>query len=454
MPTQIYALVLGKLEGGSEVVTNTAPILGFEASVLFDSGATHSFVSIVFGRLSRLVLRTLEPSLDVTTPLGKTVVCKRVVCKCLVSICGRVLPANLVVLPMFSYDVILGMDWLTRHLAVIDGALKQVTLTPCGEGKVTYVGSRARSLPPTILVVEARKLIIGGDQAFLAFVVAPTMQAKKNLEDILVVCEYPNVFSTYYSGLRPQREVEFGIKCVPATNPISKAPYRMALSELKELKKQLQKLLDKGFIHPSISPWKAPVLFVKKKDGSMRMCIDYRKLNKVTIKNRYPLPRIDDLLDQLQGARVFSKVDLRSGYHQVRVKEEDIPKTAFRTRYGHYKFLVMSFGLTNAPTVFMDTMNRVIHDYLDQFTVVFIDDILIYSRTLKEHEEHLQKALERLRKEKLYAKLKECEFWLDSVSILRHVISGEGVAVDPKTMKVMVEWSGQDQLACSPFEVS
>jgi hypothetical protein len=280
------------------------------------------------------------------------------------------------------------------------------------------------------------------------------MQAKKNLEDILVVCEYPNVFSTYYSGLPPQREVEFGIKCVPATNPISKAPYRMALSELKELKKQLQKLLDKGFIHPSISPWKAPVLFVKKKDGSMRMCIDYRKLNKVTIKNRYPLPRIDDLLDQLQGARVFSKVDLRSGYHQVRVKEEDIPKTAFRTRYGHYKFLVMSFGLTNAPTVFMDTMNRVIHDYLDQFTVVFIDDILIYSRTLKEHEEHLQKALERLRKEKLYAKLKECEFWLDSVSILRHVISGEGVAVDPKTMKVMVEWSGQDQLACSPFEVS
>jgi hypothetical protein len=137
------------------------------------------------------------------------------------------------------------------------------------------------------------------------------------------------------------------------------------------------------------------MLFVKKKDGSMRMCISYQELNKVMIKNRYPLPRIDDLLDQLQGARVFSKVDLRSGYHQVRVKEEDIPKTDFRTRYGHYKFIVMSFGLTNAPAVFMDMMNRVFHDYLDQFTVVIIDDILIYSKTSEEHEEYLRKALER-----------------------------------------------------------
>jgi hypothetical protein len=159
--------------------------------------------------------------------------------------------------------------------------------------------------------------------------------------------------------------VEFGIECVPGTNPISKAPYRMALSELKELKEQPQELLDKGFIRPSISPWGAPVLFVKKKDWSMRMCIDYRELNKVMIKNRYPLLRIDDLLDQLQGVRVFSKVDLCSGYHQVRVKEEDIPKIAFRTHYGHYEFLVMSFGLTNAPAVFMDTINRVFHDYLD-----------------------------------------------------------------------------------------
>jgi hypothetical protein len=246
-PARVYALVLGELEGGLKVVTGTTPILGFEASVLFDSGATHSFVSLVLVRLSRLVVKILEPSLAVTTPVGKTVVCKHVVCKCLVSICRRVLPTNLIVLPMFSYDVILGMDWLTKHSAIIDCVLKQVTLTPWGEGKVTYVRTWARSLPPAISTVQARKLIVEGDQACLAFIVAPTKQAKKNLEDIPVVCEYPDVFSLDYSGLPPQREVEFGIECVSGTNHISKAPYRMASSELKELKEQLQELLDKGF---------------------------------------------------------------------------------------------------------------------------------------------------------------------------------------------------------------
>jgi hypothetical protein len=276
----------------------------------------------------------------------------------------------------------------------------------------------------------------------LAFVVEATeKKEEKNLQDIPVVQEFPDVFSTEFSGLPPEREVEFGIECIPGTGPISKAPYRMAPAELKELKVQLQELLDKGFIRPSSSPWGAPVLFVKKKDGTLRMCIDYRELNKVTIKNKYPLPRIDDLLDQLQGASVFSKIDLRSGYHQVRVKEGDIPKTAFRTRYGHYEFLVMSFGLTNAPAVFMNTMNRVFHDYLDQFIVVFIDDILIYSKNQEDHGVHLRKALERLRREQLFAKLEKCEFWLDSVSFLGHVISGEGVSVDPEKVKAVVDWT-------------
>jgi hypothetical protein len=213
VPAQVYVLVLGELERGSKVVIGTTPILGLEASVLFDSGATHSFISIVFIRLSRLVVRTLESSLAITTPVRKTVVSKRVVCECSVSICGIVLPANLVILPIFSYDVILRMNWLTRHSAVIDCVWKQVTLTPWGEGKVTYVGLQARSLPPTISAMQARKLIIGGGQAFLAFVVALTKQAKKNLEDIPVVCEYPDVFSTDYSKLPPQREVKFGIEC-------------------------------------------------------------------------------------------------------------------------------------------------------------------------------------------------------------------------------------------------
>ena len=209
-------------------------------------------------------------------------------------------------------------------------------------------------------------------------------------------CEWLITFPKDISGLRPEREIEFSIDLVPGAGPISIAPYRMSPIELAELKKQLEELLDKQFIRPSVSSWGAPVLLVKKKDGFMRLCVDYRQLNKVTIKNKYPLPRIDDLMDQLVGACVFSKIDLRSGYHQIRVKSEDIPKTAFRTRYSHYEYLVMPFGVTNAPGVFMDYMNRVFHPYLDSFVVVFIDDILVYSKTREEHEEHLRIVLHTL----------------------------------------------------------
>ena len=209
------------------------------------------------------------------------------------------------------------------------------------------------------------------------------------MQNISIVCDYSEVFPEDLPGLPPDRQVEFRIDLLPGTTPIAKGPYRLAPTEMKELMMQLQELLDKGFIRPSSSPWGAPVLFVKKKDGSMRMCIDYRELNKATIKNRYPLPRIDDLFDQLQGLNYFSKIDLRSGYHQLKVREQDIEKTAFRTRYGHYKFLVMSFGLTNAPAAFMDLMKRVCNPFLDKSVIVFIDDILIYSKSQEEHGRHL-----------------------------------------------------------------
>ena len=193
-------------------------------------------------------------------------------------------------------------------------------------------------------------------------------------------------------------------------------------------------------MRPSVSPWGAPVLLVKKKDGSMRMCVDYRQLNKVTVKNKYPLPRIDDLLDQLRGASVFSKIDLRSGYHQIRVKDEDVPKTAFRTRYGHYEYLVMPFGVTNAPAIFMDYMNRIFHQFLDRFVVVFIDDILVYSKSYSEHEVHLRLVLQILQERKLYAKFSKCEFWLSQIKFLGHVISNEGVMVDPAKVEAVFEW--------------
>jgi hypothetical protein len=214
----------------------------------------------------------------------------------------------------------------------------------------------------------------------------------------------------------------------------------MPPKELAELKNQLQELLDKGYIHPSSSPWGGPALFVKKKDGSLRMCADYRPLNAVTIKNKYPLPRIDVLFDQLAGAKVFSKIDLRSGYHQIKIRASDVPKTAFSTRYGLYEFLVMSFGLTNAPAYFMYLMNSVFMNELDKFVVVFIDDILIYSKNEAEHVRHLRIVLQRLRDHKLYAKFSKCEFWLDSVKFLGNTISKDGISVDPSKVQEVMDW--------------
>jgi hypothetical protein len=207
-----------------------------------------------------------------------------------------------------------------------------------------------------------------------------------------------------------------------------------------ELKKQIDELLEKGYIRPSSSPWIAPVLFVEKKDGTKRMCIDYRALNKVTVKNKYPLRRIEDLFNQLGRASVFSKIDLKSGYHQLRIRPSDIPKTAFITKYGLYEFMVMSFGLTNAPAYFMYLMNNVFMEYLDKFVVVFIDDILIYSQNKQEHEEHLRKELQRLRDCQLYAKLSKCEFWISEVLFLGHIIKRDGLAVDPKKVAAILDW--------------
>ena len=206
-------------------------------------------------------------------------------------------------------------------------------------------------------------------------------EVRPDLDLPRVVCEYEDVFPDELPGLPPQRVIDFGIELHLGTSLISMTPNRMAPVELQELRVQLQELLDKGFIRLSTSQWGAPVLFTKKMDKTLQLCIDYRQLNRVTVKNRYPLPRIDKLFDQLRGARVYSKIDLRTGSHQLRVRETDIPKTAFRTHYGHFKFTVMPFGLANAPTAFMNLMHRVFQPYLDQFVVVFVDDILIYSQS-------------------------------------------------------------------------
>nr|GEW75125.1 putative reverse transcriptase domain-containing protein [Tanacetum cinerariifolium] len=292
---------------------------------------------------------------------------------CTLTLLNQPFEIDLLPIKLGSFDVVIGMDCLSKYHAKII----------CDE-KVVHIPIKDETL-----IIRAQVMEKKSDE--------------KRLKNILVVREFLDVFPEELPGLPPVHQVEFQIDLIPGAAPVARAPYRLAPSEMQELSNQLQELADRGFIHPSTSPWGAPVLFVKK-DGSFRMCIDYRELNKLTVKNRYPLPRIDDLFDQLQGSSVYSKIDLRSGYHQLRVKDEDIPKTAFRARYGYYEFQVMPFGLTNTPAVFMDHMNRVCKPYLDKFIIVFIDDILIYSRNKEEHANHLRIILELLRKEKLFIK--------------------------------------------------
>ncbi|KAK8929012.1 hypothetical protein KSP39_PZI017869 [Platanthera zijinensis] len=288
--------------------------------------------------------------------------------------------------------------------------------------------------------LKALKKMRKGCEATLVVLKKSDTAMKDEPAVVPVVRDFLDVFPEDLPGVPPPREVEFTINLVPEAVPVAKAPYRMAPKELAELKSQIQELVDKNFIRPSTSPWGAPVLFVKKKDGSLRLCIDYRELNKLTIRNQYPLPRIDDLFDQLVHAKVFSKIDLRSGYHQLRIKENDIYKTAFSTRYGHFEFIVMPFGLTNAPAVFMDLMNRVFNEFLDKFVIVFIDDILIYSKDREEHTEHLKLVLQTLRNHALYAKFSKCEFWLNEVSFLGHVVTEHGLSVDPTKIEVIMTW--------------
>jgi hypothetical protein len=259
--------------------------------------------------------------------------------------------------------------------------------------------------------------------------------------EVPVVNEFPDVFPEELPGMPLDWDIEFVIELKSDTTPIYKIPYRMATPELAELKEHIKEMLENGFIRPSSSSWGAPVIFVLKKDGTQRLCVDYRALNEVTIKNKYPVPRIDDLFDQLHSACVFSKVDLRSGYHQLKIWECDMPKIAFVSRYGLYEYTVMSFGLTNAPVYFMYLMNKVFMEYLNKFVVVFIDDILVYSRSEEENEEHLCQALQKLRENRLYAKLSKYEFWMKQVAFLVHVISKGGISVDPSKVQDVLSWN-------------
>ncbi|XP_028121115.1 uncharacterized protein LOC114318413 [Camellia sinensis] len=316
-----------------------------DAYVLIDSGSTRSFVSYAFASKLTQILEPMHHLLAVSSPTGKSMTCVYMYPACDVNVRDMTLYVDLLYLNIMHFDVILGMDWLSRYCATIDCVTKQVVYRLSEVPEFTFNGDGIVS--PTYLIssMKANKLINKGCKGFLCLVLTVPTTAKLEVDNIPVVRDFSDVFPDDLPGQLVDREIEFTIEIVLGTQPISKTPYRMSTIELKELKTQLQELLNKKFIRPSTSPWGAPVLFVKKKDGTLRLCIDYRELNKVTIKNKYPLPRNDNLFDQLQGAQVFSKIDLQSGYHQLKVKAEDVEKTAFRTRYGHYEFLVMPFGL-------------------------------------------------------------------------------------------------------------
>ncbi|WVZ89030.1 hypothetical protein U9M48_035489 [Paspalum notatum var. saurae] len=333
-----------------DVVTGEFLVNSSLATVLFDSGATSSYVSSKFAMQESLVSVARRRPIVTSSPLGEIS-------------CAWICKATL---------------W-SNHL--------QATISEINSSR----GQLIEFVP------------VRSPTSYLHSLVT------KPVEEVPVVWEYPDVFPEELPGLPPVRAIEFAVNLMPGTAPIAKAPYRMSGKEYDELKKQLDELLEKGFIRDSVSPWGAPVLFVKKKDGTMRMCIDYRDLNAVTIKNKYPLPRIDDLLDRLKGAKHFSKIDLRSGYHQMRIRESDIPKTAFVTCYGHHEFTIE----------------------LDQCVVVFIDDILIFSKTQEEHEQHLRI---------LYGKFSKCDFWLEKVAFLGHVLTVEGVSVDPEKVEAVSNW--------------
>ena len=425
-----------KTEG--KVISGLLLLLGKSARVLFDSGADKSYVSKSFVRSLDCSVNVCPIMHRVDLPDGSTVSCNTKLIDCPLVIQGKEFHVDLIVFDLGGFDIILGMDWLGKHRAVIECYERNVKVGNNPGDQVAFSDGTIPNIEPEM--IERLTTFPKRSGEAQVYHMSESTYKEVDLSQILILREFSDVFPDDLPGLPPKREIDFHIDLVPGSSPISKAPYRMAPLELAELKTQLEELQDKGFIRPSVSPWGAPVLFVKKKDGSLRLCIDYRELNKITIKNKYPLPRIDDLFDQLKGAGVFSKIDLRSGYHQLRIAEEDIPKTAFRTRYGHYEFRVMPFGLTNAPAAFMDLMNRTFHDYLDKFVVVFIDDILVYSKTEKDHEEHLRLVLTRLRERSFYGKLSKSEFWLDRVVFLGHVISKDGITVDPEKIRTIIDW--------------
>ena len=419
------------------VLQTPADYEGIKFNLLIDSGATHSFISPACVRKLSLPLLS-DSKLTVELATGKQTHSSSSIGDLKFNLGGHQTEAKFRVLQLGIYDGILGMDWLIKNEAALECKSGKLRFKDRDNREVTISGNRAK---PELQLVTATKLLKGfrKKQMIYAVKLNPVDKAKTTNEPEWL-SEFEDIFSEELSELPPPRDVDHAIELIPGAQPVAKRPYKMSLPEAIELKEQLTQLLDQGYIKPNVSPWSAPVLFNRKKDGTLRLCIDYRGLNQSTIKNKYPIPRIDELLDRLHGSQIFTKIDLKSGYYQIRIKEEDIPKTGFNTRYGHYEFTVIPFGLTNAPATFNRLMSDIFREHLDEYVLVFFDDILVYSKNPEEHEQHVRRVLELLRQHQLFAKKSKCTFCTDKVEYLGFVISKDGVSTDPAKIEAVKNW--------------
>ena len=410
---------------------------GHNARILFDPGSEISYLSKEFAKKNSIQVRQSVHSATMANKTKENI--EQTLEPVTVSVKDYTEKLPFAVMPL-NHDLLLGKSWAEAHEGSINLVTNIVDFSHRGKRyQVRACESTGHEL------ISANVLCDDIEKGYPVFAVTinpdtdPASDVPSSVKNLIE--EFKDVFPEKLpKGLPPKREHEFHIDLQPGSTPQKKGLYRMSPPELMELQKQLSELLEAGFIRPSSSPWGAPVLFVSKKDGGLRLCIDYRALNRLTIKNGYPLPRIDDIFDQLHGAKFFTKIDLRSGYHQVRLAASSAALTAFRTRYGHFEFTVLPFGLTNAPGSFMSVMNHIFRDLLDKFVIVYLDDILIYSKTIEEHSKHIEKVLMRLREQKFYGKLSKCYFAVTQVEYLGHIISSEGISVDQEKVKAISNW--------------
>jgi len=409
---------------------------------LVDSGSSHCFISAAFLETLGITPVPLPPA-KVKVANGSTITCSAYVPKMEWWIQGYTFHTDMRVLDLGAYDAILGIDWLkSRSPMNCHWLNKTMEWEEQGQPiKLTGVLPKRQDALPELPADQLFKWCKGNDIWACAIVqieppppVAPTCPEVKALLD-----QYQDVFHKP-NQLPPKRIYDHHIPLLPNAIPVNSRPYRYSPFHKTEIEKQVQELLDAGLIVHSMSPFASPVLLVQKKDGTWRFCVDYRKLNSLTIKDRFPMPIIDEILDELAGTQYFTTLDMSAGYHQVRMRPEDEFKTAFKTHHGHYQFKVMPFGLCNAPATFQYLMNSILQPYLRKFVMVFLDDILIYSPTLESHLQHLKSVLDTLRQHQFYLKASKCTFAQQQPQYLGHIISKEGVATDPKKTEAMCQW--------------